>query len=47
MFAIINRLDYNPSFPPARQKELEAQIDEMVCDLYQLDEEERRVVLVS
>jgi hypothetical protein len=28
-----------------RQKQLEAKIDEMVCDLYQLDEEERKLVL--
>lgn len=45
ILAITNKLDYNPSFPTARQKELEAQIDEMVCDLYQLDEEERKLVL--
>ena len=47
ILAITNKLDYNPNFPPPRQKELEAKIDEMVCDLYQLDEEERRVVLGS
>ena len=47
ILAITNKPDYNPDFPPARQKELEAKIDEMVCDLYQLDEEERKVVLGS
>ena len=42
---ITNKLDYNPNFPPLRQKELEAKIDEMVCDLYQLDDEEKKLIL--
>jgi len=45
ILAITNKLDYNPDFPPLRQKELEAKIDEMVCDLYQLDDEEKKLIL--
>lgn len=45
ILSITNKPDYNPDFPPARQKELEAQIDEMVCDLYQLDDEEKKLIL--
>ena len=45
ILAITNKLDYNPNFLPLRQKELEAKIDEMVCDLYQLDDEEKKLIL--
>ena len=45
ILSITNKLDYNPDFPPLRQKELEAKIDEMVCDLYQLDDEEKKLIL--
>lgn len=37
--------DYDPKKPPIRQKELEAKIDEMVFDLYELTKEEREIVL--
>ena len=37
--------DYDPKKPPIRQKELEAKIDEIVFDLYELTPEEREIVL--
>ena len=45
ILAITNKPDYNPVLPPLQQKQLEAKIDEMVCDLYGLDEEERALIL--
>jgi hypothetical protein len=48
ILAITNLPNYNPKNPPQdlafRQKQLEAKIDEMVFDLYDLNDEERRVV---
>ena len=46
ILAITNEPDHNPNYPPARQKELEAKIDEMVCDLYELNDEERNLILI-
>jgi len=45
ILSITNQANYNPNFPPLRQKELEKKIDEMVCDLYQLDDEEKKLIL--
>ena len=45
ILSITNQTNYNPDFPPLYQKELEAKIDEMVCDLYQLDDEEKKLIL--
>jgi len=45
ILAITNQPNYNPKFPPLKQQELEAKIDEMVCDLYQLDDEEKKLIL--
>ena len=45
ILSITSQPDYNPSYPKARQKELERQIDEMVCDLYQLTEQEKNFIL--
>jgi hypothetical protein len=45
ILAITNQPNYNPDFPPLKQQELEAKIDEMVCDLYQLDDEEKKLIL--
>ena len=45
ILSINSQPDYNPSYPKARQKELERQIDEMVCDLYQLTEQEKNFIL--
>ena len=45
ILSITSQPDYNPSYPKTRQKELERQIDEMVCDLYQLTEQEKNFIL--
>ena len=45
ILSITSQPDYNPSYPKIRQKELEKQIDEMVCDLYQLTEQEKNFIL--
>ncbi|NBX53400.1 MAG: class I SAM-dependent DNA methyltransferase [Proteobacteria bacterium] len=45
ILSITNQTNYNPDFPPLKQQELEAKIDEMVCDLYQLDDEEKKLIL--
>ncbi|MCF7819726.1 Eco57I restriction-modification methylase domain-containing protein [Candidatus Gracilibacteria bacterium] len=47
ILAITSDPDYDPKKTPVRQKEIEARIDEMVFDLYELTEEEREVVLKS
>ncbi|MBT4585271.1 hypothetical protein HOC67_00070, partial [Candidatus Peregrinibacteria bacterium] len=39
--------DYDPKKPPIRQKVLEAKIDEMTFDLYELTPEERQIILDS
>jgi len=36
--------DYNPKDPPIQQKELEAQIDQMVYELYDLTEDEIKII---
>lgn len=47
ILATTSASDYDPKKPPLRQKELEAKIDEMVFDLYELTPEERETVLKS
>jgi len=41
---ITSNHDYDPKNPPVRQKELEKQIDELVYNLYDLTEEEIKIV---
>jgi adenine-specific DNA-methyltransferase len=41
---ITSESNYDPKNPPEKQKQLEAKIDEMVMDLYELTEEEKEVV---
>ena len=44
IYAITRSEDYDPSNPPKEQLSLEAQIDELVFDLYELTEDERLLV---
>ena len=44
IIAITSVSGYEASFPPARQKEFEDKVDNLVCDLYGLDEEERKLI---
>lgn len=44
IYAITSSEDYNPSNPPKEQLSLEAQIDELVFDLYELTDDERQLV---
>lgn len=39
--------NYDPKNPPAKQKELEKQIDELVFDLYELTDEEKEIIRKS
>jgi len=45
ILAITSQPNYNHKLPPEKQLQLESQIDEMVCDLYQLNSEERQLIL--
>ncbi len=44
IYSITSSEDYNPANPPEEQLNLEAEIDDLVFDLYQLTHEERQLV---
>ena len=45
ILAITSQPNYNHKLPPEKQLQLESQIDEMVCDLYRLNSEDKQLIL--